>query len=263
MTWQKPSADLTSRLKSKAHDAALSRAILAARAQADLPESQKQSLEQIAGGHQVSPETLRCRLAGTKSRTEARQAQQALSVSQEEVLTGWIKYCGFQGIPLSKSAIQKQAELIAGRKIGCNWVAQFALRHQDLAPKWTRKLEACRAQALNKSNVQGFYDTYQQLREQYSIPDEMVWNADEKGAALNENQCIRALVDRDQKTVHRIGSSNCEMVTIIECVSAAGGALQPMVIFKGQRLMSYWFEPGANPSGAMYVLPLQTCTENH
>jgi hypothetical protein len=114
MTQQKPSADLTSRLKSKAHDAALSRAILAARAQADLPESQKQSLEQIAGGHQVSPETLRCHLAGTKSRTKARQAQQALSVSQEEVLTGWIKYCGFRGIPLSKSAIQKQAELIAG-----------------------------------------------------------------------------------------------------------------------------------------------------
>jgi hypothetical protein len=163
MTWQKPSADLTSRLKSKAHDAALSRAILAAQAQADLPESQKQSLEQIAGGHQVSPETLRRRLAGTKSRTDARQAQQALSVSQEEVLTGWIKYCGFRGIPLSKSAIQKQAELIAGRKIGCNWVARFALQHQDLAPKWTRKLEACRAQALNKSNVQGFYDTYQQL----------------------------------------------------------------------------------------------------
>jgi hypothetical protein len=53
------------------------------------------------------------------------------------------------------------------------------------------------------------------------------------------------------------------MVTIIECVLAAGGALQPMVIFKGQCLMSYWFEPGANPSGAMYVLPLQTCTENH
>jgi hypothetical protein len=76
------------------------------------------------------------------------------------------------------------------------------LQHQDLAPKWTRKLKACQAQALNKSNVQGFYDTYQQLQEQYSIPDEMVWNADEKGAALNENQCIKALVDCDQKTVH-------------------------------------------------------------
>ena len=36
----------------------------------------------------------------------------------------------------------------------------------------------------------------------------MVWNADEKGAALNENQCIRALVDHDQKTIHQVGSSN-------------------------------------------------------
>ena len=163
MTQQKPSATLTSRLKSEAHDASLARAVLAAQAQANLPESQQQSIQQIAVGHQVSPETLRCRLAGTKSRTEARQAQKALSVSQEEVLTGWIKYCGFRGIPLSKSAIQKQAELIAGQKIGCNWVSRFALQHQDLASKWTRKLEACRAQALNKSNVQGFYDTYQQL----------------------------------------------------------------------------------------------------
>ena len=69
MTRQKPSANLTSCLKSKAHDAALSRAILAARAQADLPESQQQSIEQIAGGYQVSPETLQHCLAGTKSRT--------------------------------------------------------------------------------------------------------------------------------------------------------------------------------------------------
>ena len=36
-----------------------------------------------------------------------------------------------------------------------------------------------------------------------------------------------------------------------------------MVIFKGQQLMSYWFESGANPSGATYVLPLQICLENH
>ena len=163
MTWQKPSATLTSHLKSKAHDASLAHAALAAQAQADLPESQQQSIQQIAVGYQVSPETLECCLAGTKSHTEAHQAQQALSVSQEEVLTGWIKYCGFQGIPLSKSAIQKQAELISRQKIGCNWVSRFVLQHQDLASKWTRKLEACWAQALNKSNVQGFYDTHQQL----------------------------------------------------------------------------------------------------
>ena len=163
MTQQKPSANFTSHLKSKAHDASLSCAIHAAQGQANLPESQQQSLEQIAHGYHVSPETLRHCLAGIKSHSEICQAQQALSVSQEEVFTGWIKYCGFQGIPLSKSAIQKQAELIAGQRIGCNWVSHFALQHQDLAPKWTQKLEACQAQALNKNNVQGFYDTYQQL----------------------------------------------------------------------------------------------------
>ena len=57
----------------------------------------------------------------------------------------------------------------------------------------------------------------------------MVWNADEKGTALNENQHIRALVDCDQKTVHQIGSSNHETMTIIKCVLVTGGALQPMV----------------------------------
>ena len=84
----KPSVNLTSCLKSKAHDAALSCAVLAAQAQTDLPELQKQSVEQIAHGHQVSPETLWHRLAGIKSHAEARQAQQALTVSQEEVFTG-------------------------------------------------------------------------------------------------------------------------------------------------------------------------------
>ena len=74
----------------------------------------KSQLNKLLVATKSAQRPLQHHLAGTKSCTEAWQAQQALSVLQEEVLTGWIKYCGFDGIPLSKSAIQKQGELIAG-----------------------------------------------------------------------------------------------------------------------------------------------------
>jgi hypothetical protein len=42
-----------------------------------------------------------------------------------------------------------------------------------------------------------------------------------------------AIVNRDQATVYSVEDGNCELVTVIEAVSADGKALPPSVIFQG------------------------------
>lgn len=63
---------------------------------------------------------------------------------------------------------------------------------------------------------------------------------DEKGLVLGDSARRRALVDRDQKTLYDINDGAREMVTAIECFSAAGAAMRPMLIFPGARINLEW-----------------------
>lgn len=99
----------------------------------------------------------------------------------------------------------------------------------------TTPLEACRAKALNRHNVNNYFDILESVMQEYKIRPENIYNMDEKGLVMGAAERSSALVDRDQKTVYEIGDGNRELVTAIECISAAGVALKPMVIFKGQK----------------------------
>jgi len=44
-----------------------------------------------------------------------------------------------------------------------------------------------------------------------------------------------------------------EWVTVIECVSVTGAKIPPYIIFKGQHLMSSWFEGTTLPAGWKFV----------
>ena len=99
--------------------------------------------------------------------------------------------------------------------------------------KWTTGLEKCRAQALNPATVSSFYDTLNDLMTKYEITKENIYNMDGKGIQLGMGKRVCAMVDRDQKTVYQVEDGDCELVTVIECVSADGTSIQPSVVFKG------------------------------
>lgn len=104
----------------------------------------------------------------------------------------------------------------------------------------TTPLEACRAKALNRNNVKAYFDILEEVMREYKLRPENIYNMDEKGLVMGAAARSAALVDRDQKTVYEIGDGSRELVTAIECISAAGIALRPMVIFKGQKRNLQW-----------------------
>ena len=131
-------------------------------------------------------------------------------------------------------------------------MARFHTRHPELKAKWTTGLEQCCAQSLNRAAVAGFYDHLQHLQEKYDIPDENIYNMDEKGIQLGMGKRVHALVNRDQKTVHQVEDGNRELVTIIECVCADGKAIRPSAVFKGARCNLEWGQD--NPCNARWVM---------
>lgn len=206
------------------------------------------SFREAAKAFNVDRTTLARRFNGGKNRTEAHVAQKALSEGAEIALVEWICEQGRRGIPLHASAVAQHASAISGTKVGENWVNRFRTRHPELKAKWTTGLEKCRAQSLNPAAVSGFYDVLHELVGEYSIPEENIYNMDEKGIQLGIGKKVRALVDRDQKVVHQVEDGNRELVTVIKCVSADGTSIPPSVVYQGARRDLEWGRD--NPCGA-------------
>ncbi|KAF7367161.1 DDE-domain-containing protein [Mycena sanguinolenta] len=166
--------------------------------------------------------TLQSRRQGVLPRVEAHAHERVVSVVQEQVLVEWIKIVGRRGFPLSLETVGAYASAICGTTVGKSWPERFKARHPDLKVKWTTSLEECRAHALNPVVVNQYFTLLKETIDQYDIQFKNIYNMDEKGIQLGVGDRIKALVDRDQKTVQQIHNGNRDLVTIIECICADG-----------------------------------------
>lgn len=149
---------------------------------------------------------------------------------------------------MSPQILHSYASELAGGEVGKNWVSRFQNRHKDIKVRWTTSLEACRAQALNPTLVREFFELLRDIILQYGIPPENIYNMDEKGILLGVLGRMKAIFDRDQKTLQQIAQGTRDLLTIIECLCADGTCLPPSVIFEGKRRNLAWGEK--NPCNA-------------
>jgi hypothetical protein len=85
------------------------------------------------------------------------------------------------------------------------------------------------------------------VKEKYSIITANTWNMDEVGNALGP--CANQTVIGSQDTTYTYVAKpkDREWVTAIECISAAGRSLMPLIIFKGKYVQRQWFIPENTP----------------
>ena len=62
----------------------------------------------------------------------------------------------------------------------------------------------------------------------------------------------RVIAERGQKVVGAKRSNSRENTTVVATIKAAGIAIPPLIIFKGQRVQAAWLEKGG-PPGAKYA----------
>lgn len=198
------------------------------------------SLRKAATIYQVTRQTLANRILGMKTRVKAHEHERNLTSAQEDVLVEWVKVMGRRGLPLTPTTITDYAAHISGKRVGRSWGTRFIKRHPDLKVRWTTGLEACRACTLNRHAVREFYDMLDETVKEFNIPSENIYNMDEKGIQMGIGKRVAALVDRDQKDIYQVENGNCQLVTIIETVSADGKALHPSVIYQGRRRDLEW-----------------------
>ena len=210
------------------------------------------SLQEAAKEYGITKGWLTNCFNGKQTKRKAHQHEQVLDFAAEPVLVDWIKEMGRHGVPLHPSTVALHASAILGKTIGKHWVSRFCMRHPELKARWTSGLEKCHAGALNPATVADFYEMLGDITKEYNIPEENIYNMDEKGVQLGVGGRVLALVDQDQKSVKHVEDGNRELVTIIKCVAADGSSIWPSVVFKGVRRNLEW--GWDNPCDARYEI---------
>jgi len=141
---------------------------------------------------QLSRGTLHRRLAGGKSRSEAKENQQNLTHAEERALAQWITHLTATGHPARHAFIKEIAEEIRRARhmhsapvsyptLGDSWVPQFLSRHPTLQTTLAYAIESARIKEVSSDAVVNFFAIFSTLIKEHEISIENVYNMDETG----------------------------------------------------------------------------------
>ncbi|KIJ38381.1 hypothetical protein M422DRAFT_176753, partial [Sphaerobolus stellatus SS14] len=120
--------------------------------------------------------------------------------------------------------------VMSGRKPTEEWCRRFLRRHPEIETKSVRGLDPKCARAFSRESVTHFFELVKMEVVDKGIPPQNIFNFDEKGIQLGGGRKnIRSKYIFPAGDVNRYvkKSDNLMLVTILECVSAAGAACPP------------------------------------
>lgn len=217
------------------------------------PPELRDSLRTIANQFPgISYTTLWRKVKGGRSIQEFNVSKQLLTTAEEEVLVQLIETSADWSNPLTYDEIARFANEILQKHngpepndclVGKNWVSRFLERHHDRVQTfWSKKLDTQRAQSLNPENVTHWFSIVKSEIVDKAIQPENIYGMDESGFPPSNQGTTRVVGRRGSKLQHKNGSGNRENATGLIGICADGTALQPLIVFKSERLCTSWYE---------------------
>jgi len=243
------------RAKRASHDSLVNTALSAFEA------GEFSSIRACARAFGVAKTTLRDRLSGTSSSSSSHEIMQNLSTAEEETLARWITRLTRTGYPASPAlALEMAEEIRRTRKslsttpssyptpISRQWLFRFRARHPEISGIWARQIDHARYSAVNVEGIEQWFSAVTALFLENQYAPECIYHMDESGFGVGTSQTSRALINVKEKSSWKVISGRQEWITAIECISASGKALPPLLIFKAKHTNTAWIPPTAPPN---------------
>ncbi|KAL5528717.1 hypothetical protein ACEPAF_7854 [Sanghuangporus sanghuang] len=247
-------AESKSKQKKKAREKIennIRRAMEAYRAELIKPKEQRLGLRKITAMYDgVTVGTLRNRVEGGRSITEFNATKQKLSREDEEQLTALIQLSSDRGLVFTHDDIRNAANAILRQRhgpqfeaVGIQWVHRYLERHySEVKTYWSTHLDCQRADCLNPVAVKKWFDIIEKEIVAKKVLPELIFGMDESGFQLANDAKVRCVGRTNRKLQPRRGGANRENITALVTICADGTALKPLMIFKGQHVMTRWTE---------------------
>ena len=191
------------------------------------------------------------RLHSAEPHSVAHSHQQRLSDVQEKHLVNWILAQEALGLPLTHAQIREFAGRILkvkgdGDPVGKSWMQSFLRRHPEINTKKARLMESVRTNGATADVIRPWF-SHLALPVIQGIKPANRYNMDEAG--IMEGMGVNGLVvgASNSRTIQRKTPGSRAWTSFIECISADGRALPPLVIYKGKSLQDQWFPKALGP----------------
>jgi hypothetical protein len=121
---------------------------------------------------------------------------------------------------------------------GPNWAKAFEKHRPELAAKKNRPQDWNRHNIYDK--VEYWFEVIGKEVQNPDILPENVYNMDETGIMLSMLNSVKVLVGEDDTHAYRGARVKRTMVTAVECISADGRCLNPMIIWPAKTHRANW-----------------------
>jgi hypothetical protein len=131
-------------------------------------------------------------------------------------------------------------QLVYYPPIGQQWVQRFLGRHPLLETKASRQIESSRLKEASFDVLFRWFAAIELRLSEQKYEQHNIYNMDESGFGIGTSQTNRVIVDSTQSTRWKAVPGRQEWVSVVECISAAGITLPPLIIFKAEQISSTW-----------------------
>ncbi|KAB2106160.1 hypothetical protein AG0111_0g6188 [Alternaria gaisen] len=221
----------------------------ASKALAETPPNDDRTWAARADSSGIAITTLYNRWRGRPSIQKKAEGQQYLTVEEEKALVAFLLLMSSFGQPVRIKYIPTLAFSIARRRSpasrpnkppGKNWAQAFGKRHPELKSKRVRSIDWRRHEIHTYDKITEWFGVIGEVLQDPAILPENVYNMDETGVMLSMLGSVKVLVGRDDVRGHRGAGVKRTMVTAIECISADGRSLPPLIIWPASTHRSNW-----------------------
>jgi DDE superfamily endonuclease/Tc5 transposase DNA-binding domain len=192
---------------------------------------------------------------GKPSLQDKAAKQQYLTPQEEKALLDYVLRMSERGYPLPVRALRSLAQVIARQRSstfqipaadqnlrppGKNWPQGFYKRHPEVKSKRMRTLDWRRHNLNIREKVMQWFTVIGRELQDSDIHADNVYNMDETGVLLSVLNSMKVLVSRDDLSEGRGAGVQRTLVTAIECISASGRSLPPLIVWPASTHRSTW-----------------------
>ncbi len=176
-------------------------------------------------------------------------ATRKLSEPEEVALCWYIDGLDKLGMCVRPAALRNATNLIISHSyngespapvIGPLWIHRFLKRHPEYSVRSQKATDPNRKLASNMELVSKWYKKFCQVWKESAIQPEDFWNMDESGFMIGMSKNQKIITKYRHRQPYTGSSSNRELVTVVEAISAGGKTILPMVILAGKCHMACW-----------------------
>ena len=195
----------------------------------------------------LPPSTRWHRDHGRRSMAAKAASQQYLTVQEEKALLKYVLRMWRNGYPLPVKYLRSLAHVIRRQRSpnvqppNKNWPQAFCKRHEEeLKPRKLKALDRSRYDYNIRDKAVEWYGVIGKELEKPEILQENVYNMDETGVLLSSLNSLKVLVGREELRNYRGVHVQRELITAVECNSADGRYLDPLIIWPAATHQSTW-----------------------